>query len=315
VPGAAGEGSAQRPIIVIVGATGTGKSELSLDLAQALGERDVPTEIVNADAMQLYRGMDVGTAKVPVAGRRGIPHHLLDVLDPREEASVADYQVLARRAIEEIEGRGAVPILVGGSGLYVSSVIQDFRFPVTDPEVRARLEAELAEAGPGRLHARLAARDAGAAQAIGPHNGRRLVRALEVIELTGEPFGSGLPEDRAGWRASVIIALDAPRPELVIRLGDRVRGMWAAGLLDEVARLVPAGLGVTAWRAIGYAQAIGQLEAQLTEAEAIEDTIALTRRYARRQVSWFRRYAGAHWLDYDDPDLRETALGLAIGKN
>jgi tRNA dimethylallyltransferase len=314
VPGVASDRPAPRPI-VIVGATGTGKSELSLTLAELLRDRGMPAEIVNADAMQLYRGMDIGTAKVPQGERRGIQHHLLDVLDPREEASVADYQVLAREAVEDIERRGALPILVGGSGLYVSSVIQDFTFPGTDREARARLEAELDEFGPARLHARLATLDAGAATAIGPHNGRRLVRALEVIELTGEKFGSGLPEDRPVWRDCVIIALEAPRPELVERLGERVRGMWRAGLLDEAAGLFGSGLGTTASRAIGYAQAIGQLEGRLTEAEAIDDTIALTRRYARRQVSWFRRYVGAHWLAYQDPDLQTTALHLAIGEN
>lgn len=314
MPGAAGEPPTPRPI-VIVGATGTGKSELSLSLAELLRDRGMPAEIVNADAMQLYRGMDIGTAKLAEHERRGIPHHMLDVLDPRDEASVADYQVLARQAFEDIERRGAVPILVGGSGLYVSSVIQDFRFPGTDPEARARLEAELEECGPAPLHARLDTLDPGAAAAIGPHNGRRLVRALEVIELTGEKFGSGLPEDRPGWRQCTIIGLDALRPELVSRLGDRVRGMWAAGLIEEVSGLIPAGLGITASRAIGYAQAIGQLDGRLSESEAIDDTIALTRRYARRQVSWFRRYAGAHWLNYRDPDLVATALQLAIGEN
>jgi tRNA dimethylallyltransferase len=208
-----------------------------------------------------------------------------------------------------------VPILVGGSGLYVSSVIHDFQFPGTDPVARARLEAELGEFGPAPLHARLSVLDPDAAIAIGEHNGRRLVRALEVIELTGEAFGSGLPDDRPGWRQCVVIALNAPRAELVARLGDRVTGMWRAGLLDEVAALAASGLGTTASRAIGYAQAIGQLEARLTEAEAIDDTIALTRRYARRQVSWFRRYGEAHWLDYDDPDLAATALRLAMGEN
>ena len=314
MPDVSGDPPTRRPI-VIVGATGTGKSELSLTIAEVLRDRGMPAEIVNADAMQLYRGMDIGTAKVPEGERRGIPHHMLDVLDPLDEASVADYQLLAREAVEEIERRGAVPILVGGSGLYVSSVIQDFRFPGTDPEARARLEAELEEFGAARLHTRLSTLDPGAAAAIGPHNGRRLVRALEVIELTGENFGSGLPDDRPGWRQCTIIGLEAPRAELVERLDKRVRGMWAAGLVDEVAGLVGSGLGITASRAIGYAQAIGQLEGRLTESQAIDDTIALTRRYARRQVSWFRRYAGTHWLGYRDPNLVATALRLAMGEN
>ncbi|MCU1441513.1 MAG: miaA [Rhodoglobus sp.] len=303
------------PLIVIVGATGTGKSELSLDLAEGLTAAGMLAEVVNADAMQLYRGMDIGTAKLPQNERRGIPHHMLDVLEPTDEASVADYQLDARAAIEQIESRGHVPILVGGSGLYVSSVIQDFRFPGTDAEIRARLEAELEVHGAGELHRRLALLDAGAAEAIGPHNGRRLVRALEVIELTGEDFGSGLPENEKPWRDHVTLGLSAPRELLVARLGDRVRRMWAAGMLDEVRELQTGGLGITASRAIGYAQAIAQLAGEVDEAEAIEQTAALTRRYARRQVGWFRRYRDAHWLEHDDPGLAATALALAMGEN
>ncbi len=297
---------------MIVGATGTGKSELSLELAEGLRSAGHDAEIVNADAMQLYRGMDVGTAKLSIDERRGIPHHLLDVLDPAEEASVADYQIDARAAIEQIESRGAVPILVGGSGLYVSAVVQDFRFPGTDAAIRAALEAELERLGPGLLHRRLAELDPGAASAIGPHNGRRLVRALEVVELTGGPFGSGLPEGAAPWRESMTISLQAPRDELVGRLDERVRGMWSGGILDEVRGL--GELGVTASRAIGYAQAIAQLAGELDETTAIEQTQSLTRRYARRQVGWFRRY-DAHRLDYDDPDRHATALRLAVGEN
>lgn len=302
-------------LVVIVGATGTGKSELSLQLATSLAGNGRTAEIVNADAMQLYRGMDVGTAKLSEGERRGIPHHMLDVLEPSQEASVADYQVDARQRIEQIESRGATPILVGGSGLYVSSVIQDFRFPGTDPEIRARLEAELLAAGPGLMHARLRQLDPGAAAAIGAHNGRRLVRALEVIELTGEPFGSGLPENAPPWRESVVIALGAPRAALVERLDARVASMWAGGILDEAAALRAAGLGLTASRAIGYSQALAQLDGTLTQAEAMEQTASLTRRYARRQVSWFRRYRGAHWFDYDDPTRYSAVLVLAMGEN
>ena len=300
-------------LVVIVGATGTGKSALSLDLAERLAGEGTLAEIVNADAMQLYRGMDIGTAKLPVGERRGIPHHLLDVLEPRDEASVADFQRDARAVIEQIEGRGATPIMVGGSGLYVSSVIQDFEFPGTDPEVRARLESELAEVGPGMLHRRLLERDAAAAASIGPSNGRRLVRALEVIELTGEPFGSGLPEHRAPWRDTTIVALRAPRDVLVDRLDARAAGMWRDGLLDEVRALRPGGLGVTAARAIGYAQAIAQLDGALTEAEAIDQTASLTRRFARRQVGWFRRYDTAHWFEHDDAELVDRALAAMGG--
>lgn len=262
--------------------------------------------------MQMYRGMDIGTAKVPEGERRGIPHHLLDVLEPSQEASVAKYQADARAAVEDVEGRGAQPILVGGSGLYVSSVIQDFRFPGTDPDVRARLEAELEVLGPGELHRRLGELDPAAAESIGPHNGRRLVRALEVIELTGEEFGAGLPETGAPWRETIVLGLRVPREQLVPRLDARVRRMWADGLLDEVRGLQREGLGVTASRAIGYAQALAQLAGELTEDQAIEQTAALTRRYARRQVGWFKRYQGAHWIEADAPDRLETALALVM---
>ena len=295
-------------LVVIVGATGTGKSDLSLALVEAMRSSGRDAEIVNADAMQLYRGMDVGTAKLAPGERRGIPHHLLDVLDPREEASVADYQTDARATIEAIEARGAVPILVGGSGLYVSSVIQDFRFPGTDPGIRARLEGELAATGPGAMHRRLRELDAGAADAIGASNGRRLVRALEVIEMTGEPFGSGLPEDAEPWRRASIIGLRAPREELVVRLDERVLGMWSGGILEEAARLRTEGLGVTASRAIGYSQALAQLAGELTESEAIDQAQAITRKYARRQVSWFRRYPAVTWLEADDPDRAAKAM-------
>ena len=300
-------------LVVIVGATGTGKSELSLRVADDLSAAGWPAEVVNADAMQLYRGMDIGTAKLTVDERRGIPHHLLDVLEPSQEASVADYQRDARAAIEAIEARGAVPILVGGSGLYVSSVIQDFRFPGTDVDVRARLEAELEVLGPGALYARLKEQDPAAAASIGPGNGRRLVRALEVIEITGEEFGAGLPEDSAPWREATVLGVQAPRDELVPRLEQRVSTMWAAGLVDEVRGL--GELGLTASRAIGYSQALEQLAGTLTESQAIEVASALTRRYARRQVGWFRRYKTAHWLDYDDPGRFPTASALAMGND
>ncbi|HEX4400489.1 MAG TPA: tRNA (adenosine(37)-N6)-dimethylallyltransferase MiaA [Galbitalea sp.] len=295
-------------IVAIVGATGTGKSGLSLDLAERLVQRGIAAEVVNADAMQLYRGMDIGTAKLPVAERRGIPHHLLDVLDISDESSVADYQVLARAAIDDILARGAVPLLVGGSGLYVSSVLWNFTFPGTDAEIRGALEAELATSGPGILYQRLSELDAAAAASIGPHNGRRLVRALEVIELTGGPFGAGLPDDSARWRPVTILGLQSSRETLVPRLDARVAKMWTDGLLHEVRALDRNGLGVTAARAIGYAQALAQLDGTLTEAAAIEQAAALTRRYARRQVGWFRRYAGAHWFEADDAQLVDAVL-------
>ncbi len=299
-------------LVVIVGATGTGKSTLSLETAELLAAEGQSAEIVNADAMQLYRGMDVGTAKLPFSERRGIPHHMLDVLDPIDEANVASYQADARAAIEGIVAHGAVPILVGGSGLYVSSVIYDFQFPGTDPVIRDRLEAELIERGPGLMHRRLLEVDPQAAAAIGPHNGRRIVRALEVVELTGAPFGAGLPDESSYWMPTVTIGLAAPREELVARLDERVSGMWAAGLVDEARSLEAGGLGVTARRAIGYAQAIAELRGELTEAEAIEQTRALTRKYARRQVGWFGRYPATTWLDYDDPNRLEVARQILL---
>jgi tRNA dimethylallyltransferase len=295
-------------IIAVVGATGTGKSGLSLDLAERLAASGRAAEIVNADAMQLYRGMDIGTAKLSIAERRGIPHHLLDVLEISEESSVADYQMRARAVIDDILGRGAVPILVGGSGLYVSSVLWNFAFPGTDADIRAVLDDELAANGPGILYQRLGELDAEAAKAIGPHNGRRLVRALEVIQLTGEPFGSGLPETAAPWRPVTVLGLQSARETLVPRLNARVERMWAGGLLEEVRGLEREKLGLTAARAIGYAQALAQLDGELSQAAAIEQAAALTRRYARRQVGWFRRYAGTHWFDADDTNLVASAL-------
>ena len=295
-------------MIAIVGATGTGKSGLSLDLAERLRDRGQPAEIVNADAMQLYRGMDIGTAKLSVDERCGIPHHLLDVLEIGDESTVASYQAEARAAIDDVLARGAIPILVGGSGLYVSSVLWNFEFPGTDPDIRTRLEAELDAVGPGVLYQRLLAQDPAAAASIGPHNGRRIVRALEVIELTGRPFGAGLPEDQQTWRETIILGLKTPRELLVPRLDARVLQMWAEGLVDEVHGLESQTWGVTAARAIGYAQARAQLAGELSEADAIEQAAALTRRYARRQVGWFRRYPGAHWIDSDDPARVDVAL-------
>ncbi|QKJ19799.1 tRNA (adenosine(37)-N6)-dimethylallyltransferase MiaA [Microbacterium hominis] len=284
---------------VIVGATGTGKTALSLDLAEQLIARGVPAEIVNADAMQLYRGMDIGTAKLPESERRGIPHHLFDALDIVDEAAVAWYQQTARETITAIHDRGADAILVGGSGLYVSSVVFDFRFPPHDDRLRAELEAELEEHGPGVLYARLREADPATATRVDPKNGRRIVRALEVLAQGERTHGASLPDAPVLWHNPTrIVGVHVDRAELVSRLDARVEGMWAAGLIDEVAALRERGLeeGITARRAIGYAQGLAQLDRALTEAEAIAQTQALTRRYARRQVSWFKRYPDIAWV-------------------
>lgn len=292
----------------VVGATGTGKTGLSLDLAETLAANGRPAEIVNADAMQLYRGMDIGTAKIPVGQRRGIPHHLFDALAVTDEAAVAWYQDAARTAIRAIHDRGADAILVGGSGLYISSVLWDFRFPPRDEALRARLEAELEREGAGVLFQRLRAADPVAAANIDPRNGRRVVRALEVLAQGGETHGGALPEAPQWWHPSTrILATQVERAQLVEMLDARVEDMWAAGLVDEVERLRGEGLerGVTASRAIGYAQALAQLKGELTRDDAVAQTQALTRRYARRQVSWFRRYADARWVDARTTDAAQ----------
>lgn len=297
-------------IVAIVGATGTGKTAASLDLADRLGRFGAAAEIVNADAMQLYRGMDIGTAKATVAERRGVPHHLIDVLDVTDEASVAAYQRDARASVEQIAARGAIPIVVGGSGLYVAALLTDFRFPGTDPEVRARYEERLVSEGLGALAAELQRRDPEAAAQLDLQNPRRVVRALEVAEITGEPIAPGLAARATPWRPYTQLGLSVERTTLVERLDRRVEGMWAAGLLDEVRELLPRGLerGPTASRAIGYAQAIDQLAGRATEGEAIAATASLTRRYARRQVSWFRRDAATEWVDALDGTARDAAI-------
>ena len=291
----------------VVGATGTGKSDLSLDLAEELAAHD-GAEIVNADAMQLYRGMDVGTAKVPVEERRGIPHHLFDVLDVTQDAAVDRYQGEARRAIDDILARGHDAILVGGSGLYVSSVLFDFRFPPRDEALRAKLEAELDARGPGALFARLQREDAATAARIDPRNGRRIVRALEVVAQGERTHGAVLPDKPVPWRKAAIIGLSLDRSALVARLDARVERMWADGMLAETERLRAEGLerGTTARRAIGYAQALAQLEGALSQEQAIAETQALTRRYARRQVSWFKRYDDVHWTGAGSAAARDV---------
>jgi tRNA dimethylallyltransferase len=295
-------------VVAVVGPTAAGKSALGLALAHTLGG-----EVVNADSMQLYRGMDVGTAKLPPAEREGVPHHVLDVWDVTEAASVAAYQKLARAAVDEVAARGRVPLLVGGSGLYVRAVLEDFAFPGTEPELRARLEAELAAVGPAALHARLAALDPAAAARILPGNGRRIVRALEVVELTGGPFTAALPSPRP-YYDSVQLGVDRDTAALDARIGERVALMWASGLLDEVRALVACGLrdGRTASRALGYRQALLQLDGLFTGDEARAATARATRRFVRRQRSWFRRDPRVTWLDGASPTLLADALA-ALG--
>ncbi len=306
-----------RPI-AIIGPTGTGKSQLALDVAERVGG-----EIVNADAMQLYRGMDIGTAKLPVEARRGIPHHQLDVLDVTETASVARYQQAAAADVEVIAARGAVPVIVGGSMLYAQSLLDDWSFPATDPAVRARWERRLAEVGVGRLHDELARRDPAAAAAILPTDGRRTVRALEVVELTGQPFAASAPRIGPPRWDTVIIGLDCDTTVLDERLARRTDAMFDQGLVGEVRGLLSDGLrdGVTASRALGYAQVLAALDAggetgpspdQLRDAR--EQTYVGTRRYVRRQRSWFRRDHRVTWLDSEKggaegPRLVEDALG------
>ena len=293
-------------MVAVVGATATGKSDLALDLAEALDGA-----IGNADASQLYRGMDIGTAKVPVEQRRGIPHHQLDVLEVTDEASVAAYQVQARADLAAIRVAGRRPLVVGGSGLYVRALLDRLEIPPTDESVRARWETALAERGVADLYAELARRDPVAAARIEPRNGRRIVRALEVIELTGRPFSATMPS-RELVEPTVLVGLRAPRPVLDARIAERVRGMWRAGLLDEVAALDALGLrrGRTASRALGYAQALAQLDGALDEEQAQEQTVQATRRFARRQEAWFGADPRVRWLEHDAPGLLDRALAL-----
>jgi tRNA dimethylallyltransferase len=292
-----------RPVIAVVGPTAAGKSDLSLVLARALDG-----EVVNADSMQLYRGMDIGTAKLTPAERRGVPHHLLDIWPVTQAASVSEYQLLARAAIADIQGRGRTPILVGGSGLYIRAALDNLEFPGTDPDLRARLEQELAEVGPAALHARLAGVDPAAAAAILAGNGRRIVRALEVIELSGRPFSATLPQYESVFPA-LQLGIELPRPELDRRIAERVSRMWQAGLVGEVRRLAAQGLreGRTASRALGYAQVLGYLAGEWTEQEAAAQTVLATRRFVRRQESWFRRDPRVIWIS-GGPEAAEAAL-------
>jgi len=296
-------------LIAVVGPTAAGKSDLAVELALALDG-----EVINADSMQLYRGMDIGTAKLTEEERRGVPHHLLDVWDVTTTASVAEYQELADAAIAAIEARGKVPVLVGGSGLYIRAALGDLEFPGTDEEIRQRLERELAAGGPAPLYTRLKDADPAAAAAILPTNGRRIVRALEVIELSGRPFSATLPGYDAG-RPAIQLGVQADRAELDRRIDARVGRMWAAGFEDEVRRLAAHGLrdGRTASRALGYQQMLRHLDGEWTLDQARDETARGTRRFARRQESWFRRDPRVRWLASGEGlavrSLAEIALG------
>jgi tRNA dimethylallyltransferase len=292
------------PVIAVVGPTGSGKSDLAVGLALALDG-----EVVNADALQFYRGMDIGTAKATLRERRGVPHHLLDVLEVTEEASVSRFQGWARNAIADIHARGRRAILAGGSGLYVRAALDVLEFPGTDPAVRARLETEAQERGLEPLRERLRRVDAVSAGRLG--DARRVIRALEVHELTGRPFSSFMPE-RQYAAPAVQIGLDLDRAELHRRLAARVHRMVDGGLPAEVARLAAAGLreGRTASRALGYGQFLAVLDGTATDEQAAEETIVATRQFARRQLTWFRADPRVHWLDAQAPDLLDQALAV-----
>lgn len=291
-------------VVAVVGPTATGKSDLGIALALALGG-----EVVNTDAMQLYRGMDIGTAKVPVSERHGVAHHLLDVLDPAQDATVADYQGWARVTLADLAGRDRRAVAVGGSGLYVRALLDRLEFPGTDPDVRAALEARVEAEGSRALHAELERLDPAAAAAIGPRNARRIVRALEVITLTGRQYSAALPE-HVDEVPAVRIGLDCDRPTLDARVAARVERMWRQGLVEEVDHLVAGGFGRTASRAVGYAQVLAMRSSGLSEDEAFTSTVVATRRLARKQMGWFGRDPRVHWLDAQDPHLVEHALDL-----
>jgi tRNA dimethylallyltransferase len=299
-------------LIAVVGSTGTGKSELAIRIAETFRQDGQAAEIVNADAMQLYKGMDIGTAKLPIAERRGIEHHLVDVLEVTQESTAAEYQKIARAKILDIQSRGAMPILVGGSMLYVAAVLNNFEFPVRDKDLRASLEQELLELGPNAMHRKLVELDSSAASRIDPENGRRIVRALEIVTLTGEPFAAALPDEIESWQEVLEIGLRMDREILVAKLAERVQGMWSRGMVQETKHLVSQGLreSVTAGYAIGYAQALAQLDGELSQEQAIESTTKLTQKYARRQMSWFKRDTRINWLDALDPEVTNLAIAL-----
>ncbi len=292
-------------VIAIVGPTAVGKTALSLEIAEKFS-----AEIINADAMQIYKGMDIGTAKLPLSQRRGIVHHQIDVLDPSEEANVSQYQKQSREIINDLLSKNVQPILVGGSGLYVNSVLEDLEFPGTNLEVRAKYEEILDEKGVEALFQMLKEVDPKAAENILPNNARKIVRALEVNEITGKAFNAKLPEPSPIF-SDIRIALDMPRDLLDQRIIDRVHQMFEDGFVDEVKSLEKnLRLGKTAFRALGYSQVLSLLSGEISEDEAITLTINATKKFARRQLSWFRRDPLIHWLDATSPDLFAQSLRL-----
>lgn len=308
--------SVKPEFLCIVGPTGSGKSNLALDIANDLRNSGVKAEIVNADSMQFYRGMDIGTAKLPIEERRGINHHLLDWLAVTEDSTAANYQLVARAKISELIAGGILPIVVGGSMLYVAALVNTFEFPGRDEELRAILEQELIDLGPEAMHKKLALLDESAASRIEPMNGRRTVRALEIVMITGEPFAAALPEEWESFLPVMEIGLNSDRAHLVERLAKRVELMWEQGLVDEARALIEHGIreSKTARQAIGYAQALEQIDGTMSQAEAISQTTQLTQRYARRQMSWFRRDPRINWFDYQDEELLNKVMTLVHSK-
>lgn len=299
-------------VVAVVGPTAVGKSDLALELCESLGG-----EVVNADSMQVYTGMDIGTAKLTPEQRRGVPHHLLDLWPVTRTANVARYQALSREAFADVSARGLVPVLVGGSGLYVRAAVDDLRFPGTDPGLRAELEADAEEVGADAMHARLHEVDPAAAAAVLPANVRRVVRALEVVALTGKPFAASLPDsDLPPFVDTVMLGLRLPRPGLDVRIERRVERMWADGFVEEVRRLEDEGLrqGRTASRAVGYAQVLDLLAGTVSETRAREATVHATRRLVRKQETWFGREQRITWLPADAPDLAARARAVVSAR-
>ncbi|MEY4494832.1 MAG: hypothetical protein RL570_947 [Actinomycetota bacterium] len=302
----------QNKLIAVVGPTGAGKSDLGLAIVDQIISAGGKAEIVNSDSMQFYRGMDIGTAKLSLQERRGIKHHLIDWLEITDESSAAEFQAVARPLIQKLQEQGITPVLVGGSMLYVAAVLNNFEFPARDETLRAQLEAELEEHGPHEMHRRLKALDPVAASRIIPENGRRSVRAIEIVTLTGEPFAATLPDEPDDWQPVLEIGVNGSREDLVLRLEKRVHRMWDLGLVEEARSLIPMGIrdGKTSSRAIGYSQAMAQIDGVMTQDAAIADTVRLTQKYARRQMSWFRRDNRIQWLDYQDHEMNSKAAHL-----